>query len=256
MRYTLLVARREFVENAKTKGFWIGIFTLPLLFAIAIGVTGWLARSAPSRQFVLVDQSGAFTASIEQSIERAYQRSVLQALGRYVRQNLRVEQTERVDLSVVPADGGPPADEAAVETFIAAGGAEALLAQFRPFLAEGAPAFRAPSRTFTRVDLPEGIDAGANVDEIVTALRPYLTGDRLISVDGKEARLSAAVLIARSALVEITFGGGRGAGSEPAVQYWSTNLTAGALPNLVRNALNDEARPWRKFFMLRDYIAP
>jgi ABC-2 type transport system permease protein len=245
----LLVARREFVENAKTKGFWIGIFTLPLLFAIAIAVTGWLARSTPSRQFVVVDQSGAFAASIEQSVERAYQRSVLQALGTYVRQNLRVGQTERVDLSAVPADGGPPADQAAVEAFIEAGGSEAFLAQFRPFLAEGAPAFEAPSRAFSRVELPEGIDAGASVDEILAALRPYLTGDRLISVDGKEARLFAAVLIARGALVEITFGGGRAAGGEPAVQYWSTNLTADGLPNLVRDALNGEAR--RRLYVAR-----
>ena len=44
MRHTLLIARREFVENAKTKGFWIGIFMLPVIFAIAIGISAWLAR--------------------------------------------------------------------------------------------------------------------------------------------------------------------------------------------------------------------
>ncbi len=67
-----------------------------------------LARSEPSRYFVVVDQSGAFAESIEQSVECAYQRSVLQAVGRYVRQNLRAQQREAIDLSAVPADVGPP----------------------------------------------------------------------------------------------------------------------------------------------------
>ena len=31
MRYAFLVALREFAENVKTKGFWIGIAIFPLL---------------------------------------------------------------------------------------------------------------------------------------------------------------------------------------------------------------------------------
>jgi ABC-2 type transport system permease protein len=241
MRYALLVARREFLESAKTKGFWIGLFMFPLIIAVGIGVTTWLDRAEPSRHFVLVDQSGAFAGSIEQSIERAYQRAVLQALGRYVQPNLRGEP-HQVDLSAIPVDGGGPVDPAAVEAFIAAGGENALLAQFGPLLKDGAPEFQAPRRPFVRVALPDGVDADASVDEILAALRPYLTGDRRIVVDGREERLFAAVLIEPRALVELTFGGARGAGGEPAVQYWSTNLTNDSLLGLVRTGLNDDAR--------------
>lgn len=250
MRYTFLIALREYVENAKTKGFWIGIFMFPLIIAIAIGVTAWLARAEPSRHFVVVDQSGAFAESIEQSVERAHQRAVLVALGEYVRQNLRTEQRPEIDLTAIPADGGPAADPAAVDAFIEAGGEAAFLARIRPTLEADAPEFEAPTRRFARVDLPEGIDAGASVAEILAKLRPYLTGDRRISVDGREARLFAALLIEPGALDEALQAGGRAAAGEAAtIQYWSTNLTDGSLPELVRGALNDEAR--RRLYVAR-----
>ena len=124
MRYALLIALREYLENAKTKGFWIGIFMFPLIICVGIGISAWLARAEPSRHFVVVDQSGAFLESIEQSLARA----------------------------------------------------------------------GSPSRPFVRVALPEEIDAGASSTEILAALRPYLTGDRPLSVDGREVPLFAALL--------------------------------------------------------------
>jgi ABC-2 type transport system permease protein len=242
MRYTLLIALREYAENAKTKGFWIGIFMFPLIFAIAIGATSWLARAEVSRHFVVVDQSGAFAEAIEQSVERAHQRSVLEALGLYVRQNQRLRQ--EVDLSAIPADGGPAANQNAVEAFIAAGGQDAFLERFRPMLDRDAPEFEAPSRRFARVALPEEIDADASVEQILAELRPYLTGDRRISVDGSEARLFAALLIGPRVLNEAVRGGG-----DPAIQYWSANLTDNNLLELIGGALNDEAR--RRLYVAR-----
>ena len=35
---TLLVAQREYIENIRTKTFWIGIFIVPVLIAAAMGV--------------------------------------------------------------------------------------------------------------------------------------------------------------------------------------------------------------------------
>jgi len=260
MRYTLLIALREFAENAKTKGFWIGLFMFPLIGAIAIGVSTWLARAESSRYFVVVDQSGAFAESIEHALERRYQRSVLGALGQYVRQNLRAEQRPKVDLSAVPADGGPAADQGTVDDFIEAGGQEAFLARFRPMLEADAPAFKAPTRRFVRVQLPDDIDTGASVDAILARLRPYLTGDRRISVNGGEARLFAAVLIEPGALMGTMFGGVQGGidaaaaqgsarAGERAIQYWSTNLTVDDLPDMIRDALNGEVR--RRLYVAR-----
>jgi len=145
MRYTLLIALREFAENAKTKGFWIGIFTLPLLLAISIGVSTKLAHSEPSRYFVVVDKSGAFAEPIDHSIEWDHQRSVLQALGQYVQENLRAGQHPDVNLANY---------QAAVDAFIAAGGKDAYLAKLRPALRENAPDFKEPTRLFVRAELP------------------------------------------------------------------------------------------------------
>src|SRR5262245_26674154 len=129
MRYTLLIALREFAENAKTKGFWIGLFMFPFIITVAFGISPWFARSESSRYFIVVDQSGAFAESIDRAVEQRYQRSVLEALGQYVRQNLRAEQRPKVDLSAIPADGGPAADPSTVDDFVAAGGEEAFLAR-------------------------------------------------------------------------------------------------------------------------------
>jgi ABC-2 type transport system permease protein len=248
MRHTLLIARREFVENAKTKGFWIGIFIFPAIIAIGIAVQVWLARAESARHFVVVDQSGAFLESIDRSVEQLYQRSVLDALGQYVRENRRSAPRQEIDLAAIPADGGGSStDQSAVEAFIAAGGQDAFLARVRPLLEDGAPAFEAPSRRFARVALPDGIDADASVEEILAGLRPYLTGDRPIAVDGGESRLFAALLIAPGALDDVM--GGRAAFGEAGIQYWSTNLTVENLSSLMRTALNDEAR--RRLYLAR-----
>jgi ABC-2 type transport system permease protein len=233
MRYTLLIALREYAENAKTKGFWIGLFMFPLLIAISIGASALLAGAQPARYFIVVDQSGAFTESIAQSIEAAHQRNVLQALGQYVRQNERGAQRPEVDLSSLQA----------------AGGKEAFLTQVRPMLKEDTPEFEEPRRRLVRVDLPKEIDAAASAEEILTQLKPYLLGERRIAVDGGDATLFAALLIEPDALDQATRDGGHGAGAEAAIQYWSTNLSVDALPDLIRNALNNEAR--RRLYLAR-----
>ncbi len=235
MRYTLLIALREFAENAKTKGFWIGIFTLPVLLAISIGVSTKLAHSEPSRYFLVVDKSGAFAEPIDQSIEWEHQRSVLQALGRYVQENLRAGQHPEVNLATY---------QASVDTFIAAGGKDAYLAQLRPMLREHIPEFKEPTRLFVRAALPQEIDAGASADSILAQLKPYLLGDRRIAAGGGDAPLFAVVLLAPDAVAGAT----RWTGAE-AIQYWSTNLAVDDLPELIRNALNRETR--RRLYVAR-----
>src|SRR5262245_17263227 len=153
MKYTLLIALREFAENAKTKGFWIGIFMLPLMMVIGFVVSSKLQRSEPARYFVVVDQSGEFAESIQRSVEWAHQRSVLQALGQHVREHLRAGQNPPMDLWPNPA---------AVDAFIAAGGKEAYLSKLRPMLREHAPEFKEPAHRFIRVDPPVALDTTAS----------------------------------------------------------------------------------------------
>lgn len=228
MKYILLIAMREFLENAKTKGFWIGIFMLPLMLGIGIAVSGKLATTEPSRYFVVVDQSGAFAAAIDHSIEWEHQRSVLRALGQHVQENLRAGQTHDVNLDTY---------QAAVDAFIAAGGKDAYLSRLEPVLRENAPEFKEPPRLFVRVDLPKEIDAGASADAVLSGLRPYLVGERQVDVGGGNGPLFAAVLIKPDGVDGAT----RWTGEE-AIQYWSTNLAVNNLPDQIQSALNTETR--------------
>ena len=43
MRYALLIAWREFAENAKTKGFWLGLLLFPGIILLSIQVPVLLA---------------------------------------------------------------------------------------------------------------------------------------------------------------------------------------------------------------------
>jgi len=235
MRYVFLIALREFAENAKTKGFWIGIFMLPLILTISIVVTTKLAHSEPSRYFVVVDKSGAFVEPIDKSIEWQHQRSVLQALGQYVQENLRAGQQPGVNLATY---------QAAVDAFIAAGGKDAYLEKLRPVLRENAPAIKEPTRQFTRVELPGDIDPDASSDAILAGLKPYLLGDRRIATGGGDVPIFAALLIAPDGVD----GAMRWTGPE-AIQYWSTNLAVDDLPDRIRNALNGETR--RRLYVAR-----
>lgn len=46
---TILVAQREYLENVRTKTFWIGILAFPAIFALAIGI-GWLMNKTKAQQ--------------------------------------------------------------------------------------------------------------------------------------------------------------------------------------------------------------
>ena len=236
MRYILLIALREFAENAKTKGFWIGLFMLPLIIVVSIGVSAKLSRSEPSRYFVVVDKSGVFGESVKRSAEWAHQRSVLDALGQYARGNLRPGQDPKLDLWPNPA---------AVDAFIAAGGKDAYLSRLRPMLRDNAPEFKEPSRHYVLVDLPGGIDAHASDEAILTQLKPYLIGERHLALNGADAQLFAALLIAPDAVDEAM----RGSAGAAKIQYWSTNLAVDDLTEIIRGGLDYEVR--RRLYVAR-----
>mgnify|MGYP003694120375 CR=1 FL=1 len=46
LRYVWLVATREYAENAKTKGFWIGILIFPLLLMVSMKLPKFLEEKA------------------------------------------------------------------------------------------------------------------------------------------------------------------------------------------------------------------
>jgi ABC-2 type transport system permease protein len=252
MRYAFLVAWREYAENVKTKGFWIGIFIFPLLITASIYATNWIERTKPVRNFVLVDRSGRYGESVDAALERLHQREVMRAFSAHVRANRTAPAgSQELDLEQIPGDVEGLLERwnannpELVEQFIQAGGLEFALEQARPLLRADAPEFERPRAPFRRVGLPAGVAPELPPAELVEALKPYLRGDEPITVEGEQAELFAAVIVPEDIDQHVVR-----PGAPPelvqkegqCIQYWSANLADDDLKDELEQALNAELR--------------
>jgi len=203
MRYAFLVAWREYAENARTKGFWIGLFLLPVILFLSGYVPVLLERKGrPTRHFVLVDQSGQFEKTVQDALEKRHQRRVLDALREYAKKHAQPTDPATVrsnarepDALKELASSGPDA----VDRFIRRGGKEFYLREIESRLKAGAPEFVVPKQELQRVPLPADVRADSDLSSLAQALKPYLRGERKIVVDGHAAGIFAAILIPASA---------------------------------------------------------
>ena len=238
MRNAFLVALREYVENAKTKGFWISIFMLPLVLFLSVQVPVLLERKgAPVRHFVLLDYSGQFEPKIVAALEQQYQKQMLQRLTEYAREN----GANAPDFLKALNSENPPA----VEKFIELGGKEFYLQSLQSNLAADAPEFVEPRRLYRRVPLP--FERPADAAQAGQKLRPALSGQASILHENAEVKLDAAIIIPAEIERQVAKPGGA-PGESLGVQYWSQNLADKTLRNQVENAINQEIRR-------REYVA-
>jgi ABC-2 type transport system permease protein len=91
MRKIWQVAQREFLENVRTKSFWIGIFIFPIILGMSIAVPTLLEKSRQARRFAVLDRSGWVLDAVRPRLSEASRRFAL------------------VDVSVDPND--PAAEE-------------------------------------------------------------------------------------------------------------------------------------------------
>jgi ABC-2 type transport system permease protein len=227
MRNAFLVALREYVENAKTKGFWIGIFMLPVVLFLSFQIPIFLEKKgAPVRHFVLFDASGEFEALIDQELEQEYNRRVLSELLDYARESTgRLPGFARTFASLQPET---------IARFVELGGESYFLRELGPSLPPNAPRFAAPRRLFRRVPTQQ-VEARNAGESVLDALRPYLRGEKTVRFEGANVRLDAAIFIPK----ELRASAGPEDPSQ-SVQYWSGNLTDKSLRALVENAINRE----------------
>lgn len=81
---TILVAQREYLENVRTKTFWIGIIAFPVIIAISISA-GWILNKLKQQQsYAVLDLSAQ---KIADRIERAARTPDLLALGKLLKSN-------------------------------------------------------------------------------------------------------------------------------------------------------------------------
>ena len=100
MNKVALVAAREYVENLRTKTFWVGILSVPFMLLIFATIPRLLERAKDVRRYAVVDNSGWLLEAIE---ERANYDDTLQIL-RYLREEARPGTKVHRDLPRVLSD--------------------------------------------------------------------------------------------------------------------------------------------------------
>ena len=68
---TLLVARREYLENVRTKTFWISMLAFPAIFAISIGVAWLMQKTKGTQHYAVLDYTSAKLGATVEKAARA-----------------------------------------------------------------------------------------------------------------------------------------------------------------------------------------
>lgn len=260
MKYILLVALREFSENARTKGFWIGLLLFPAIVLVSIQVPGWLeSKAVPTRHYVLVDHSGEFEAVILRQLDRYQARKKLEAFKEYVQKyareglqpgaevDLEKMSPELLDLQEV-LDKAFDANPAFLDDLMTSAGWSDYTTQAQVALKEDRPPFEEPKLRFRRVPLPGDLAAEAPFGDLRDGLRPFLKGDEKLDVDGEEEELFAAILIPADAAAKVVHPGAedlaRAAGliKKQGIDFWAARLADSDLKDEVERAVNAEVR--------------
>ena len=67
-RAIALVARREYLDNIRTRGFWIGVCTLPVMLLLATAATVALNKSEGVASYAIVDESGWVAGAVRKRV--------------------------------------------------------------------------------------------------------------------------------------------------------------------------------------------
>jgi ABC-2 type transport system permease protein len=76
MRRVLLIARREYRQHLRTRGFWIGLLLIPVVMVASTLLPLLLENEKGGDALLFADPSGRFQPAIERALERDYQKSL------------------------------------------------------------------------------------------------------------------------------------------------------------------------------------
>ncbi len=85
-----LVAQREILENVRTKTFWIGILSFPVILVASILIPTWFQKKVDIRTFGVEDRSGWLLSAIEKRLEMPN----FEALTQLLQQEDKAESSE------------------------------------------------------------------------------------------------------------------------------------------------------------------
>ncbi len=79
MTNALLIAQREYLENVKTRGFWLSILLMPVLVALLTTVSLLLSESSAPVQYTVVDNSSWVLEAVQKKLLRSDVQTVLES---------------------------------------------------------------------------------------------------------------------------------------------------------------------------------
>ncbi len=234
MKYALLIAWREYAENVKTHGFWLGLFLFPMICLLAIQVPMLLEKKGTStRHFLLVDSSGEWAEVIRERLRSREEQRQADALREFAR-TARYQEPFSSFVRSGPLDVDAWRQDQGTNWLNVAG-------------------FTPPRPRYREVAAPDGLDFTAPSAEIVEQLRPWLRGERKVSVAGVSESLFAAVIIPADVLAHVRRPGdsapANGDPVDAGIQYWSANQADESLRSEIERAVNSEVR--RREFLQR-----
>jgi ABC-2 type transport system permease protein len=206
MRAIYLIARREYLSYVATVGFWLSLLSVPVFAIIGGSIPALIESSQPTRYYAVIDQTGQDLAEVIRITQREERRERARRMLTTLTEGRGEEVTERTLAAFDTDPDGLGGLDAALE--------EAGLS--------GARGLVAPERTDAVM-----VDAPARD---VEALRPYLTGDRMVTTPEGERPLFAVFLIEDDPAAPLS------------VTYLSTNVTARELRNDIVSALRSHLR--------------
>lgn len=80
---TWLVAQREYIENIRTKAFWFGILSFPIILLMMGLIPTWLDKAKDARKYSVIDRSGWLLAAVDEKI--AKEDPTLESAKKFVR---------------------------------------------------------------------------------------------------------------------------------------------------------------------------
>lgn len=242
-----LVAEREYIENLRTKAFWISILMFPVMLSISMIVPRILAKTKDVRRYAVIDQSGD-ARILDAVLDRADSPDLAKVFGAIWR--------VKDDAKALKDFGTPPAK--LLESMKKLTSEAAARQVGGHYDAIGRPG--SPEAAELKKILPEVLDElGAQRDAIrrwwrglstaeARAMAPDADRSRYERIDpptGPDAEAKLKAMIDKDEIFAYFVIGGDPVSSSSGCKYVSNNLTDQDLRSWFTDLVNDEVRERR-----------
>lgn len=237
MKIIRQIAWREMKQYMATRGFWLGILMVPAILGVLRFLPEISRSTVPVRHFMVADFEGSYAEPLKAALADFKRDILIGELTEYAAANARQETGAVAALNALlldwEAEGTPSvtADEA--------------VARMAPFLRTPRPEFEPPRDYFVQVEPPPPLRGLTDPDHLAQRLRPWLKGDKKVTVGGRPQRLYAALVIQPPAEP----------GGPPRARYWTGDILSGKLEKTVVNLRTFMERSLNHEYRSRLYLA-